>query len=167
VATITPRKDHPTLLRALARLRDLRWRASFVGPLDRDPAQTRTIRAMIASLRLGRRVRLAGERDAGGLAREYSRAHVFALPSRHEGYGMAFAEALAHRLPVACVAAGAVPSVVPRKAGILVRAGDDRALARALRKLLGPARTRYAANAARLRFPGWAEQAARLRIAIA
>lgn len=167
VATLTPRKDHPALLRALARLRAARWRAVFVGPLDRDPVQTRKIRALIASLRLGRRVRLTGERDAAGLSRAYARAHVFALPSRHEGYGMAFAEALAHRLPVAGVAAGAVPSVVPRRAGILVRAGDDRALAHALRELLGPARARYATNAARLRFPGWAEQARHLRAALA
>jgi glycosyltransferase involved in cell wall biosynthesis len=167
VATLTPRKDHPTLLRALARLRAMRWRADFVGPLDRDPGQTRRVRAPIASLRLGKRVRLTGERDESALARAYARAHVFALPSRHEGYGMAFAEALAHRLPVAGVAAGAVPLVVPRNAGILVRPGDDRALARALRTLLGPARKRYAANAARLRFPDWAEQARRLRAALA
>lgn len=166
VATLTARKDHPTLLRALARLRGAPWRAVFVGPLDRDPAQTRKVRALIASLRLGRRVCLTGECDAAGLSKAYARAHVFALPSRHEGYGMAFAEALAHRLPVAGVAAGAVPSVVPRATGILVRAGDDRTLARALRELLGPARARYAANAARLRFPDWAEQARRIRAAL-
>jgi glycosyltransferase involved in cell wall biosynthesis len=166
VATLTPRKDHPTLLRALARLRDGRWRAVFVGPLDRDPAQTRKVRATIAAFRLGRRVRLAGECDEAGLSLAYARAHVFALPSRHEGYGMAFAEALAHRLPVAGVAAGAVPSVVPRHAGILVRAGDERALARALTRLMR-GRKRYAANAARLRFPDWSEQARRLRAALA
>ncbi|MFM7346934.1 MAG: glycosyltransferase family 4 protein, partial [Tagaea sp.] len=100
VATITKRKDHPTLLRALARLRDRPWRAVFVGPLDRDPGQTRRVRALIGSLRLGKRVRLSGARDEAGLARAYARAHVFALPSCHEGYGMAFAAALAHRLPV-------------------------------------------------------------------
>ncbi|MCM0022052.1 MAG: glycosyltransferase family 4 protein [Tagaea sp.] len=166
VATLTPRKDHPTLLRALTRLRALRWRAVFVGPLDRDPTQTRKVRALIGSLRLGRRVRLMGERNEDGLAKAYARAHVFALPSRHEGYGMAFAEALAHRLPVAGVAAGAVPSVVPLHAGILVRPGDDRALARALVRLMR-GRARYAANAARLRFPDWAEQAQRLRTALA
>ncbi len=166
VATLTPRKDHPTLLRALAKLRGRNWRAVFVGGLDRDPAQTRKIKATIAALRLGKRVTLAGECDEAELGGYYAKAHVFALPSLHEGYGMAFAEALAHRLPVAGVAAGAVPSVVPRKAGILVRGGDAKALARALAKLIGPSRNRYAANAAKLRFPDWRRQAQALRDAL-
>ena len=166
VATLTPRKDHPTLLRALARLRGRNWRVVFVGGLDRDPAQTRKIKATIASLRLGKRVTLAGECNEASLGGYYAKAHIFALPSLHEGYGMAFAEALAHRLPVAGVAAGAVPSVVPRKAGILVRGGDAKALARALAKLIGPSRQRYAANAAKLRFPDWQNQAQALRDAL-
>jgi glycosyltransferase involved in cell wall biosynthesis len=166
VATLTPRKDHPTLLRALAKLPTRNWRAVFVGGLDRDPAQTRKIKAAIAALRLGKRVMLAGECNEAALGRHYAKAHIFALPSLHEGYGMAFAEALAYRLPVAGVAAGAVPSVVPRKAGILVRGGDAKALSRALAKLIGPSRKRYAANAARLRFPDWRQQARALRDAL-
>jgi glycosyltransferase involved in cell wall biosynthesis len=167
VATLTLRKDHPTLLRALAKLRGMKWRAIFVGGLNRDPAQTRKIKALIASLGLGRRVTLAGECDESALARHYAQAHLFALPSLHEGYGMAFAEALAHRLPVVGARAGAVPSVVPKIAGILVRPGDAKGLARALVKLLGPSRRRYAANAARLRFPDWRMQAQALHAALA
>jgi len=162
VATLTPRKDHRTLLRALARLRDLRWTNLCIGSTARDPACTARVRADIRVLRLGRRVRLAGESDMAGLSRIYRSAAIFALASRHEGYGMAFAEALAHGLPVAGVRAGAVPRVVPARAGLLVRAGDPAALAHALRRLLGPARRRYARNAAALRFPGWRTQADRL-----
>jgi hypothetical protein len=75
---------------------------------------------------------------------------------------MAFAEALAHRLPVVGVAAGAVPGVVPARAGILVRPGRIDLLARALRRMLGPQRRRFALNAAALRFPEWPRQAAHL-----
>jgi glycosyltransferase involved in cell wall biosynthesis len=162
VATLTPRKDHRTLLRALARVRDLAWRAAFVGSAMRDKACAARVRADIARLRLGKRVRLRGECDAAALAAHYRAARVFALASLHEGYGMAFAEALAHRLPVAGVRAGAVPLVVPARAGILVRPGDAAGLAVALRRLLGPAGKRYARNAAALRFPDWPQQAARL-----
>jgi glycosyltransferase involved in cell wall biosynthesis len=107
----------------------------------------------------------AGFRTGEDLAQHYRRAHVFALASLHEGYGMAFAESLAHRLPVVGVRAGAVPSVVPSRAGILVRPRDASALAKALRRLLGFAGKRYARNAAGLRFPDWPLQAERfLRI---
>jgi glycosyltransferase involved in cell wall biosynthesis len=162
VATLTPRKDHPTLLKALARLRGRRWRCDLVGSASRDPAQAARVRALVRALSLGRRVRLLGEAAPEALARHYRAARVFALPSRHEGYGMAFAEALAHGLPIAGVAAGAVPSVVPRRAGILVPPGDPRALARALARLLGPAARRLSHNARALRFPDRATQAARL-----
>jgi glycosyltransferase involved in cell wall biosynthesis len=162
VATLTPRKDHPTLLKALARLRGLRWRCALVGSTTRDAAQARLVRALVRALGLGRRVRLVGEVAPDKLARHYRAARVFALPSRHEGYGMAFAEALAQGLPVAGVAAGAVPSVVPRRAGILVPPADPRSLARALATLLGPGGRRRARNARMLRFPDWATQAGRL-----
>lgn len=166
VATLTPRKDHRTLLRALARLRDIPWISLCVGSTQRDPACAAGVRADIRILGLGRRVKLAGECGQVGLARHYAAASLFALPSRHEGYGMAFAEALSHGLPVAGVRAGAVPSVVPARAGILVRAGDPPALARALRQLLGPQRKRHARNAAALRFPDWRTQAASLWSAV-
>ncbi len=166
VATLTPRKDHRTLLRALARLRDLRWTSLCVGSTTRDPHCAAGVRADIRGLGLGRRVRLAGETDMAGLASYYRAASVFALASRHEGYGMAFAEALAHGLPVAGVRAGAVPLVVPPRAGLLVRPADPAALARALRRLLGPAGRLYARNASALRFPDWRMQANRLWAAI-
>jgi len=166
VATLTPRKDHVALLRALARVRDIAWRADFVGAADRDPACAARVRAEIARLRLGHRVRLAGTCNAEALGRHFAAAHLFALASRHEGYGMAFAEALAHRLPVVGVAAGAVPSVVPARAGILVPPGSVALLAQALRRMLGPQRRRFARNAAALHFPDWPQQAARLWAAL-
>jgi glycosyltransferase involved in cell wall biosynthesis len=147
-------------------LRDLAWNSLCVGSTQRDPACTARIRADIRVLGLGRRVRLAGECKQTGLARHYAAASIFALPSRHEGYGMAFAEALAHGLPVAGARAGAVPLVVPARAGILVRAGDSVAFARALRRLLGPQRRRHARNAAALRFPDWRTQAVGLWAAV-
>lgn len=162
VATLTPRKNHVALLRALARVRDIAWRADFVGATERDPACAARVRCEIARLRLGHRVRLAGTCSAEALSRRYAAAHLFALASRHEGYGMAFAEALAHRLPVVGLAAGAIPSVVPATAGILVRPGQIDLLMRALRRMLGPKRRRSAQNAAALRFPDWPQQAARL-----
>jgi glycosyltransferase involved in cell wall biosynthesis len=49
---------------------------------------------------------------------------------------MAYAEALAHGLPVIGTKAGATPDTIPREAGLLVEAGDVAALADALRRAI-------------------------------
>jgi glycosyltransferase involved in cell wall biosynthesis len=96
----------------------------------------------VTQLHLGKRVRFTGEVSADALSRLYGRTDLFTLPSLHEGYGMAFAEAIARGVPVVGARAGAVPEIVPRQAGILVRAGQVKALTRALRPLLESSRRR-------------------------
>jgi glycosyltransferase involved in cell wall biosynthesis len=94
----------------------------------------------------------------------YAAADLFVLPSRFEGYGMAYAEAIAHGVPVVGTRAGAVPDTVPEGAGVLVPPDDVDALAAVLRRLIAsPAeRERLAAGAraAAPTFPSWQESAA-------
>jgi glycosyltransferase involved in cell wall biosynthesis len=106
---------------------------------------------------------LAGAVSDEELARLYGEADLFVLPSRFEGYGMAYAEALAHGLPVVATTAGAIPDTVPADAGLLVPADDVGALANALRRLIEQPEERaaLAAAARATRFPSWSEQAAK------
>jgi glycosyltransferase involved in cell wall biosynthesis len=163
VASLTPRKGHRTLLAALARLRDRRWRLDCIGPAHFDSREAGRIRATIALRRLARRVCLRGALPPPRVMRAYAAADLFVLPSFLEGYGMAFAEAIASGVPVLGGRAGAVPTTVPSRAGELVRPGDARALARALARLLARPdrrrRLRRGAIAAARDFPDWRRQA--------
>jgi glycosyltransferase involved in cell wall biosynthesis len=106
---------------------------------------------------------MPGSVPDGELAALYAAADLFVLPSRYEGYGMAYAEALAHGLPVIATAAGAIPETVPAGAGVLVPPDDAEALAAALRRLVEQpgVRARMAAAARAVRFPSWSDQAAK------
>jgi glycosyltransferase involved in cell wall biosynthesis len=162
LGSVTPRKGHDVLVAALAAVRELPWRCTIAGSLARAPETARRLRAQIASAGLGDRIALAGEvADADAL---YAGADLFVLASRHEGFGMAYAEALARGLPVIGTTAGAIPSVVPESAGALVPPDDAPALAEALARLLTDLPAREAAAAAALRaaagLPRWGETVA-------
>jgi glycosyltransferase involved in cell wall biosynthesis len=161
VASVTPRKGHLVLIGALARLTEWDWRLRCIGSLTRDPAAVTALRQAIAQHALADRVTLVGERPPSELAAEYQAADCFVLPSFHEGYGMAFAEALSHGLPVIAARAGAVPRTVPESAGLLVPPGDVAALAAALRRVIAEPELRrrlaVGALAAGALLPNWDE----------
>jgi glycosyltransferase involved in cell wall biosynthesis len=161
VANLVPRKGHELLVEALARIRDLDWSLSCVGSLERDPATARAVRRLIRTTGLDRRIALAGECPPQRVARAYRAADAFVLPSFHEGYGMVYAEAMVHGLPVVATTAGAIPETVPPEAGLLVPPGDPAALARAVRRVIGQpvlaARLAMGSRAAGLRLPDWAQ----------
>jgi glycosyltransferase involved in cell wall biosynthesis len=150
VGSLTPRKGHLLVIDALAELKERAWRLRCIGSLTRDPQTTAAVERAIAVHGLGERVELAGEWPPERVRAAYAEADAFVLASYHEGYGMAFAEALAHGLPVVGTTAGAIPETVPATASLLVPPGDRAALTAALRLLLDNAalRTRLAAGAA-------------------
>ena len=161
VAAIIPRKGHTLLIDALAGLQDRPWVLHCVGSSTRDAAATQRVQAAIAQQGLQARVQLHGEIAEDALPAFYDRADVFVLPSLHEGYGMALAEALARGLPVISSHAGAIADTVPAAAGLLLPPGDGRALRQALARVLDEPALRAAlaagAGAARTQLPTWAQ----------
>jgi glycosyltransferase involved in cell wall biosynthesis len=117
----------------------------------------------IRRLGLDGRVVLTGAVSDAELEVLHGGADLFVLASRFEGYGMAFAAAIAHGLPVIGTTAGAIPETVPAGAGLLVPPDDVDALAAALRRLIGDTteRERLAAGAraAAARLPTWRQSA--------
>jgi glycosyltransferase involved in cell wall biosynthesis len=163
VGAVVPRKGYDVLVAALAKIQRLPWRLVIVGDCTRSVAAVSQLRAEIGRHRLEERIILRGVVSADELTSLYTGSDLFVLPSRFEGYGMAFTEAIAHGLPVVATRAGALSESVPLNAGVLVPVDDADALARALRKLIEQPqeRERFAAAARAATFPSWREQGAR------
>jgi len=164
VGIIVPRKGYDLLVAALATLGDLPWRLTIVGDRRRDAQASARLDADVLRHGLAARIAIEGMVSAERLAELYSAADVFVLASRYEGYGMAFAQAIAYGVPVIGTTAGAIPETVPAGAGLLVPPDDVPALAAALRLLISDAgeRARLARNAraAANLLPTWAAAAA-------
>jgi glycosyltransferase involved in cell wall biosynthesis len=163
VGAVTPRKGYDVLIAALATLTDLPWRLTIAGDRTRDGAAVARLDADIAHHALADRIATPGAVSPSRLAEFYGDADVFALASHFEGYGMAYADAVAHGLPVVGTDGGAIPDTVPADASLLVAPGNIAAFARALRLVISDADARRklagAARVAAPRLPTWRQSA--------
>ncbi len=159
VGALIPRKGFDVLIAALAMLTSLPWQLAIAGDRTRDPQMAARLDADISRYALGGRISILGAVSQERLAELYAAADVFVLASRLEGYGMAYAEAIARGLPVVGTSAGAIPDTVPEGAGILVAPDEPAAFAEALRRVIEDPneRKRLAASArtAAASLPTW------------
>jgi glycosyltransferase involved in cell wall biosynthesis len=164
VGSVVPRKDHGLLIEALGGLADLSWRLTIAGSLDRAPEHVVRLHDAISRHGLTGRIRLTGPLSVSELAPYWRSTDLYVSSSRHEGYGMAIAEALSQGIPVVATEAGAVAGWVDRRAAIIVPSGDAEALRRALTDVLSDAtlrrRLRDGALTARDGLPVWRASAA-------
>jgi len=158
VAQWIPRKGILNLVEAWA----LRERGGavleLVGETDADPAYAARIRTAIDAASRDSVV-VSGCVDDESLSLSYAAADLFVLPSRYEGYGIVYAEALSFGLPIIACNAGPVPELVGREAAILVQPDDMHALSAALDLLLEDSTLRAKMSAAAShrasRLPRW------------
>jgi len=163
VGAVVPRKGFDILVSALAALADVPWRLTIVGDLTRDPNQAAKLEVLISRHGLTDRIETIGTISPSLLAILFGKADLFVLASRFEGYGMAYAEALSHGLPVVGTTAGAIPDTIPKGAGLLVPPDEPAALAAALRSVIVDADRRRllseAALVAARTLPTWQQSA--------
>jgi glycosyltransferase involved in cell wall biosynthesis len=169
--SLTPRKGFSALADALGELNDLPWHATIAGSAELSPDTAQKVRHKILSYGLQDRVRFAGNLDEKALSALYSSGDIFALASYYEGYGMVYAEAMAHGLPIVASGGGAVAHTVPSEAGFVCPAGDAKAITNALRILLLDENIRRAKAKAAWRhgqtLPQWSYTAAAIADALA
>ena len=156
------RKNTAVLIRAMAGVRETlpTARLRIVG----DGPEMPRIRSLIRSLRLGDAVTLVGSLEGvDDIRAEFARADVFCLPSRQEGFGIVYLEAMAAGLPIVAADCGATPETAPHgEVSILVGPDDVEGLASALARVLADPELRdrlAAGGAARWTRFGWPEVA--------
>jgi glycosyltransferase involved in cell wall biosynthesis len=129
-ARFQPQKDHPTLFRALAALKDQPWTLDLIG----DGPDTEACRALAEELGIAGRIDFAGQRL--DVAERLAEADVFLLVTKWEGFPRSILEAMRAGLPViASDVGGCKESVEEGVTGYLVPKEDPEALAERLREL--------------------------------
>ena len=144
-----------------ARRPDLRQEVCLVvvgGALDPDDDAPETekvqeLRRLVHEHRMEDNVDFIGSLDQQRLALWYSAADVCAVPSLTESFGLVALESMACGTPVVATRVGGLQTVVQDgESGLLVRAGDHRALAEAIERALTDHRLRmHLAHGARER----------------
>jgi alpha-1,3-rhamnosyl/mannosyltransferase len=160
IGLLTPRKNFPRLIEALAKLEDVRL--LLVGRPSDGEAE---VRAAIERCRMQQRVVLLQGVPEAELVELIGAARACAVPSLYEGFGLSALEALACGTPLVCSRAASLPEVVG-DAGLLVDATDSAALAGALERVLGDSAlaARFGeAGRARALSQSWEEAARRHR----
>lgn len=140
-------KGHDVVIRALPellrRFPDLRY--DIVGDGDARPG----LEALAQQMGVAEAVRFHGVASEAALRQHYAQASLFIMPSRAEGFGFVFLEAMAHGLPVIGGNVDATPEVVIHgETGLLVDPTSVSQVADAVASLLAAPEQRERMGAA-------------------
>jgi glycosyltransferase involved in cell wall biosynthesis len=164
LGNVIARKGLHVLVAALGRLSreqpGLDWHLSIAGSGKADPRYTASIAAALKDHGLGGKVDWLGAVGDAALPTVFQSHDVLAVPSQCEGFGIVYAEAMVHGLPViAGLYGGAVEVVTDGENGFLVPWGDEFLLAQRLEALVRDpglrARMGEAARRKAEQLPGW------------
>jgi teichuronic acid biosynthesis glycosyltransferase TuaC len=141
VGNLIPTKGHELLLRAFAAVHQEFPNSSceIIG----DGVELSRLRALAEELDIGEKVHFLGRRSRSQVADAMRHSTLFALPSRYEGLGCVYLEAMSAERPIiACRGQGIEEIIQHRRNGWLVGPGNLQELADALSVLLKDAELR-------------------------
>ncbi len=163
VGQVIPHKGLHVLLKALAQLPLDRWQLTVIGETRWDPSYVRRLKDFLARHDMSQRVHWTGRLSHAGVAFHLERAHVLAVPSRSEGYPLAYVEAMGFGLPVIGTRVGGPPELIREgENGFLVAPENPEDVLRAITQCFHRDRLTRMALAARDTFeahPRWDDAA--------
>jgi len=130
LSRLHPKKNVPLLLRALAAVGSTPVELTIAG--EGDGRYRAELEGLTQALGLSNRVRFLGHVEGDAKRRVFAHADCFVLPSAHENFGIAVAEALAAGLSVIVTPGVALASQVAQAGAGLVTDATEDALAAAI-----------------------------------
>lgn len=126
------RKGLHTLLKAVKQLNSM-VKVDVVGGLDAEPEYANDMQRYVLTHGLSSVVEFHGPLDNSPLVVMYKQAHVMAVPSSYEGYGIVYLEGMRFGLPAIGTTAGAAGEIITHgEDGYLVEPEDEESLAEIL-----------------------------------
>jgi glycosyltransferase involved in cell wall biosynthesis len=167
LGNVIERKGLYTLLEAV-NIQPSGFQVEVVGSLTSEPRYVKIIRKFISANHLASFVSLHGSLAKESLIEILKQAHVLAVPSSYEGYGIVYLEGMAFGLPAIGTTVGAAGEIIEDgQTGYLIKPKDSASLFRHLKLLMEDRGllTRLSMNARQryLRQPPWEETAASIR----
>ena len=137
-AHLTPRKGFDLLIRAFAR--QFRGDPTVRLVIGGGGESRQELEALAAAAGVAPQVTFLGAIPRDAVREAMWTANCFVLPSRAENFGVVLIEALATGLPVISTRCGGPEDIVTDAVGMLLRPGDEAALAQALSSMRDRAR---------------------------
>jgi glycosyltransferase involved in cell wall biosynthesis len=167
LGNVIERKGLHTLLEAMG-CHPLDARLDVIGSLTAEPTYAAKMQEKANSLGLKSKVFFRGPKDNGDLADMLRAAHVLAVPSSYEGFGMVYIEGMGFGLPAIGTTAGAAGEIISDgETGYLIAPNDAETLAVRLQALANDqdllARLSLNALERYKRQPTWAQTAGEIR----
>ncbi len=136
LGNVIERKQLHVVLDALTRMGSAAWRLDVVGGLDVEPGYATRMRRKAQQPELGGGVTFHGPVSDAALRDHLAAAHVLAVPSSYEGFGIVYLEGMAFGLPAIATDSGAAHEIVTDGSdGFLIPTGSAAELTLRLRDL--------------------------------
>jgi len=129
VGNVVERKGLDALVEGLASL-TAEWRLTVVGETSVDRSHVQSVREQIRKYGIDDRIRFTGRLPDSEVKSQLRNAHVLAVPSRYEPFGMAHLEAMGFGcVPLATTNGGPPEFISDGESGLLVPPDDSEAIA--------------------------------------
>lgn len=160
LGNVTRRKGLETLIEGLGQL-TFEWQLTVIGDTTVTPGYVASVRKQVRRSGIADQVRFTGRLSDRAVSDRLRRAHVLAVPSQYEPFGMAHLEAMGFGcVPIGTTNGGQEAFIEDRRSGFVVPPDDPDAVADRLRRLSDRETLAAFGTAARAAFeahPSWTE----------